>query len=180
MPHQSHVWESRKALPLSPSLPSSTATFPRARSTVAVTAPRRHRSQGCLMSLSARCPSTGRSSSVSQLYRLLGERSSTRSPELKAKQVRPYHIPLPHARPSQGVALDEQPALGVGNAVAGGGRRWTGSRTVGDPLHRRGRERFGNRLGDGVGARMSNWPPLSLTNTASCLPSGETKCAILA
>ena len=32
MPHQSHSWQSRQALPLHPALPIITSTLPRARS----------------------------------------------------------------------------------------------------------------------------------------------------
>ena len=40
--------------------------------------------------------------------------------------------------------------------MVGGGRRWTGSRTLGESLHRRGKERFGNRLGDSVGVSQTS------------------------
>ena len=48
--------------------------------------------------------------------------------------------------------FEEATRTGSRERGSGGGRRWTGSRTVGEPLHRQGKERFGNRLGDSVGA----------------------------
>ena len=45
-------------------------------------------------------------------------------------------------------------ATRTGSRERGGGRRQTLDRQqeVGEPLHRQGKERFGNRLGDSVGA----------------------------
>lgn len=72
---------------------------------------------------------------------------------VKAKTSAP-----PPGFPASGAALTwrgEGSATRTGSRERGGGRRQTLDRQQdrGEPLHRRGKERFGNRLGDSVGAR---------------------------